>query len=455
MVRRVLIAGGVGLIVLASPVMVGRLSQPTGSYARARPTAVSAHQVPRATGVEVAQRSSDAVQLTVQNLSAQPAALVAGGKVTFSAAIVSNTTLSNLIVSLEVYNAAWSNVYTVRTTHDVAAGILQRLAVSWSVPANRSSGIYHVLVNVFGSDWAPHYAETCCNSLVVVNASHAIALGAWVPGANWNPHVVDSYAHLVGAYPRIINYYQSWLPPNVTSLNVGLLNTYRSHGATTMISWEPDVPDRKILDGSYDAFIHQYARAAAMYGKPFYLRFAWEKNGNWSAWSPGLNGNTSASYVAAWRHVHDIFVAEHATNVRWVWAPNVAFHGSTPFAEVYPGDEYVDWVALDGYNWGAVGAWHSWTSAYQTFGPSLLSLMALTNKPIMISEIASTELGGDKAAWIDNWFLHDLPAYFPRVRAVVWFDEKKETDWRVNSSPRVLAAFRQVVANPLYQGRLP
>ncbi|HEY8284622.1 MAG TPA: glycosyl hydrolase [Chloroflexota bacterium] len=440
---------------MASPIIVGRPLPPTGSYASVRPAAMPSHQAPRADGAAAAPRSGDGIQLHVRNLNTQPAALVAGGKVTFTAAITSNTTLSNLIVSLEIYNASWSNVYTFRTTYNVAAGIPRQFAASWAVPANKSAGMYHVLVNVFGQDWTPQYAETCCNSLMVVNPANTIALGAWVPGANWNPHVVDSYAHLVGAYPRIINYYQSWLPPNSTSLNVGLLNTYRRHGATTMISWEPDVPDSKVLDGSYDAFIHQYARAAAVYGKPFYLRYAWEKNGNWSAWSPGLNGNTSATYVAAWRHVHDIFVAEHATNVRWVWAPNVAFHGSTPFADVYPGDNYVDWVALDGYNWGAIGAWHSWTTADQTFAPSLLSLMALTNKPIMISEIASTEQGGNKAAWIANWFLHDLPLYFPRVRAVVWFDEKKETDWRVNSSPSSLAAFRQVVASPLYRGKLP
>ena len=81
--------------------------------------------------------------------------------------------------------------------------------------------------------------------------------------------------------------------------------------------------------------------------------------------------------------------------------------------------------------------------------------MTLSNKPIMISEIASTEQGGSKAAWITDWFLRDLPAEYPRVRAVVWFDQDKEADWRFNSSPASLAAFKQVAQSPLYQGRLP
>ncbi|MGN6698588.1 MAG: hypothetical protein ACTHMR_10540, partial [Thermomicrobiales bacterium] len=86
---------------------------------------------------------------------------------------------------------------------------------------------------------------------------------------------------------------------------------------------------------------------------------------------------------------------------------------------------------------------------------SYAALVALTDKPLMISEIACTEDGGDKAAWIKQAFLADLPDLFPRVRAVVWFQERKETDWRVDSSPAALAAYRAVAASPHYHGHLP
>ena len=35
-------------------------------------------------------------------------------------------------------------------------------------------------------------------------------------------------------------------------------------------------------------------------------------NGWWWPWSEQLNGNNPGEFVAAWRHVHDIFVQQHA-----------------------------------------------------------------------------------------------------------------------------------------------
>jgi beta-mannanase len=141
--------------------------------------------------------------------------------------------------------------------------------------------------------------------------------------------------------------------------------------------------------------------------------------------------------------------------VRWVWSPNVANGNTTPFSKVYPGDAYVDWVALDGYNWGKTQSWSSWMSFTNVFGPSYSALTRMTNKPVMIAEVGSAEAGGNKAAWIRQSFLQEIPSKFPKVRAVVWFDVNKETDWRVNSSSAALAAFKGVAASPRYQGRLP
>jgi endoglucanase len=164
-------------------------------------------------------------------------------------------------------------------------------------------------------------------------------------------------------------------------------------------------------------------------------------------WSPGANGNTSAEYVAAWRHVVTLFRQEGATNVRWVWSPNIIVGDGTPYAELYPGEEWVDWVGVDGYNFGPTREWHTWTTFYDVFAASYDALAALTTKPLMIAETASTEIGGDKAAWIRRGLLTDLPTRFPRFQLVIWFHEDKETDWRINSSPATLAAFREVLAS--------
>ncbi|TLM74721.1 hypothetical protein FDW81_04725 [Pseudarthrobacter sp. NamB4] len=75
-------------------------------------------------------------------------------------------------------------------------------------------------------------------------------------------------------------------------------------------------------------------------------------NGNWYPWSEQVNGNSAGDYVAAWRHVHSVVTAAGATNVTWMWNPNLPYWGSVPLTGLYPGAAYVDAVALDGYNWG-------------------------------------------------------------------------------------------------------
>ncbi len=149
-----------------------------------------------------------------------------------------------------------------------------------------------------------------------------------------------------------------------------------------------------------------------------------------------------------------IFRQEGATNVRWVWSPNIAYPGSTPFAQVYPGDAAVDWIGLDGYNFGTSQSWSQWTDFVGVFGPSYDGVTQMSGKPLMIGETASSELGGDKAAWITHGLLTDVPKRFPRLRAIIWFDENKETDWRINSSSTALAAFIAVAKSPTYRGHL-
>ncbi len=293
--------------------------------------------------------------------------------------------------------------------------------------------------------------------------SGAIALGSWIPGAPGDPTRIDAFTTLVGTAPSIVHWYQSWA--GAPAFSTARFDAVVAHGAMPMLTWEPwDTSGgvtqptytlSAIVAGNHDAYLRSYARAAAAWGHTFYLRIAHEMNGDWYPWCIGVNGNTAAQYVAAWRHVVDLFRAEGATNVRWVWCPNVAYTGSAPFASVYPGDAYVDWIGLDGYNRGTSAPGSSWRPLRDVFLASHDALAALTSRPMMIAEVSSAEQGGDKAAWIRTGLLTDLAVALPRVRAVVWFDELKEADWRVNSSAASLAAFSEVAASPLFAGHLP
>jgi beta-mannanase len=159
--------------------------------------------------------------------------------------------------------------------------------------------------------------------------------------------------------------------------------------------------------------------------------------------------NSATEYVAAWRRVHDIFVASGATNATWVWCPNVAAVGTASYdniAAAYPGDAYVDWTCLDGYNGD-----DPWVSFSDLFGPAyrLIAEAVAPGKPMIIGEVGSTEHGGSKAQWISDMFAA-LPGRFPAIKGILWFDKVEAgpggfSDWPLESSTASSVAFAQGV----------
>jgi beta-mannanase len=117
-------------------------------------------------------------------------------------------------------------------------------------------------------------------------------------------------------------------------------------------------------------------------------------------WSEVDRRDPPGPYVNAWRRVHDVFAQARADNVSWIWSPNVPFPQTTDLASLYPGDDYVDAVALDGYNWSTVLAQTTWQSFNANLSAGIDELRELTSRPILIGEVASAEQGGDKAAWV-------------------------------------------------------
>ena len=176
-------------------------------------------------------------------------------------------------------------------------------------------------------------------------------------------------------------------------------------GRTPMITWWGTTLS-DITDGSSDALIRARASSIKSFGKPVFLRWGAEMNGNWFAWSGPSNGNNPAAYVAAWKHIHDIFASAGVTNVSWVWAPNAnSKPGGTDvtswnnWRNYYPGDAYVDWVGADGYNWGSF-ALNRWRSMASFMGAIYRDYAG--HKPFMILETATNAFGGDKGAWLDQ-----------------------------------------------------
>jgi hypothetical protein len=297
-------------------------------------------------------------------------------------------------------------------------------------------------------------------SVVSPASGTPIKLGVYVAsqgqvGAPEDARVLDSYAQMVGRRPDIVMDYSNITEPLLTPAAIANL---QARSETPMVTWQlyragwsgPTIPLQEIAAGSYDTYLRSAADLAKSLPFEVMIRFAHEMNGSWYGWS----GDPSA-YVEAWRHVVDVFRQQGADNVKWVWAPNVD-NGRYPFSAYFPGDSWVDYTALDGYNWGTAGIGaNRWESLYQVFASSYGEITQLSAKPVIISETASGEGGGDKADWIRQGFLTAIPQEFPRVAAVIWFDRNQEEDWRIDSSPASLNAYREVVASSLYGGPNP
>jgi beta-mannanase len=244
------------------------------------------------------------------------------------------------------------------------------------------------------------------------------------------------------------------------------LEAVSARGSVPMITWEPWAaagPDpawslkNAILLGKHDAYIAAWARGMAEYGKPVLLRFAHEMHdAPGYPWVVGTNGNTAADYVAAWKHVRAIFRQYGASNVRWVWNPTTfadapASYIDSTYRALYPGDDEVDWIGLDIYNTGPRLDWGApyWRSFAQALAPSYAAITAISNKPLIVPEVGSTEVGGSKAEWISQMLGSDLSA-FPRLRALVWFDVDKEQPWNLDSSADALQAWLGGVGGPRF-----
>jgi mannan endo-1,4-beta-mannosidase len=244
------------------------------------------------------------------------------------------------------------------------------------------------------------------------------------------------------------------------------MQTIRNHGAIPFFSWssqaipsteeQPDYQLSDVISGRYDSFIHDWARDAKRWGRPFFLRFNWEMNGDWFPWAEGANGNRRGEYVRSWRHVHQIFEEVGATNARWVWCPNVDFEDSLQdLSSLYPGDAYVDWTCLDGYNSGTNLAkrdrWRTFDQLYERTYREIVETVAPA-KPMVIGEIASSEQGGSKAQWIAET-LHALPTRYPKIRGLVWFDKfENGMDWPIETSQGAIDAFGAGIRNRFYAG---
>lgn len=319
------------------------------------------------------------------------------------------------------------------------------------------------------SDTPQIFAAAVLSPTPVVNP-HPVYFGMWTQGF-WDESTYSLHTeklielqNTIGKKVAIAHYYRGWVNLRNKSV-INELNAISSNGWIPMLSVNPYFFEKcpssgkplykTIAEGNCDNFLHEVGRNLKRYGKPLFLRFAWEMNIPDISWSLAATNSSSSDFIRAWRRFHDIVGSERALNVLWVFCPNTEVSQSISYNALYPGDQYVDWLGLDGYNWGTTQAWTTWQDFSTIFSSSYNHILSLSpSKPLMIAEVNTTDVGGDKAAWYKDMLTVQIPLNFGRVKAIVFYNEdrtaQEHVNWLITVTPLSLAAFSEGIKNPMY-----
>jgi hypothetical protein len=273
----------------------------------------------------------------------------------------------------------------------------------------------------------------------LLNPTSGKFLGIQADGAPDSLAPLASFAANTGRKPDLVGQYVAWGNPFDTSA----VSKAWGYGALYYMAWEPfGTSVQSIAGGHSDGYITQFAQAVRALNLPVALSFGHEMNGSWYPW--GTSQATPRQFVAAWRHIHDLFARAGASNVIWVWNPNII----NPMPQVrlgpyWPGPSYVDWVGVTGY-FATTGP-HTYATLYQ---PTMQEIRRFTAKPFIIAETA-IETGPAEVASAHQ--LVSMVTRHPDLLGFMWFNYNKNgIDWRIESRPVLRAAIASdIVRLPL------
>lgn len=309
------------------------------------------------------------------------------------------------------------------------------------------------------------------------------SVGAYVNNDGWSTANIDAFNIDTARQAATINIFSSF-DSNWNEHLQHQAGNVVSRGATPLITWMPynrATPDANILeeiiDGKQDAYVDSWladfkswlSSYPADQQPKIALRFSHEFNGTWYPW-----GNKPDAMKAAWRYLHNKFAeAGVSDSVDWVWcANNVDVDSFNDITRYYPGDDVVDWVSIDGYNWGSNYSFSDWKSFDQTFSQMYVKMIeSFPTKPIMLAEVSTAEphdvpdpaKGQDgtdsdaaesKELWISDMMARVKESY-PAIKSIVWFNTNKELGWAINLEGNTgLTAFNNAVSDDYFAGTL-
>jgi plastocyanin len=254
---------------------------------------------------------------------------------------------------------------------------------------------------------------------------------------------LENFETLVGRKMAIERVYYLWNQSWPTADDAWT----RDAGRIPYISWNAKRTDGSvaswsdIASGVYDPAILARAADLITFGGPVIFSFHHEPE-----------EGVPAEFIAAYRHIHDLFETAGVSNVSYAWTMTARSFRNGKAAPFYPGDDVVDVIASDGYNWYTCPGrphdpWRPFTSifgAFHAFGEQ-------HGKQMIIAEWGGREdpaLPGRKATWIDE--ASTQLKLWPDIAAVLYYNADKGCARWVDTSASSLASFRAMGADPYF-----
>ena len=267
-------------------------------------------------------------------------------------------------------------------------------------------------------------------------------VGVYEPGAPASWSGIANFIGRTGVKPGIVVYYSSWNEPFAASF----AQTARSHDAYVLVQLEPNnVSLSSIASGGSDGYLRSFAGAVVAFAHPVILSFGHEMNGTWYSWGDGHV--PPSTFVAAWRHVVEVFRDSGAANVTWLWTVNSIEGASSALSQWWPGSAWVTWVGMSGYFYQSSDTFGS------VFGSTIADIRGFSSAPLIVAETA-VGTTANRESQIDGLFAGVQANGLP---AVVWFDVAQSAglyhqDWRLEDDSSALAAFSAAVAKHIGAG---
>ena len=245
-----------------------------------------------------------------------------------------------------------------------------------------------------------------------------------------------------GHPPAILSTFQNWAEP----VDVAGLDSVAATGAIPMVTWNCGDTDVNVAAGTDDAMVRAEALGLAATDVPVLLR--WFPDPNLTAGSAGascLGAAGASGYVAAYQHLHSLFEAAGATNVGFVWSVDTSSAADPNFASYYPGGTVVDWIAADS---GATSSDRSQPGAFASEFGQWYSVFAAASKPMMVSSTGADT--GSQPAYFRQ-ILAALPAHYPQIKALVYFDAPDLTSGdQYQLGTAGATSFQRLAASPVF-----